>query len=210
MTPLRKHSGKHVFPLADTLRFLMFPSDFRFRNHVFPQSLTCAYVAETRYSVPETCYFVRSTVGNVKIRSGNLTCFSVFPSVSVTALICPKSFIFAETRFSNGNFSLFLHEINLWVFFLVNLHAMKTCSLYVRQIYTTIKLKSICVAIKILFHFLHIDSYQTMLILELHRENWSYRCESMCFGYWIKFLLILLQEHPFILLFVTYNVTAFY
>ena len=45
----------------------MFPTDFRFRNHVFPQSLTCAY------------YFVRSTGGNVKIRSGNLTCFSVFP-----------------------------------------------------------------------------------------------------------------------------------
>ena len=65
--------------------FYMFPTDFRFRNHVFPQSLTCVYVAETRYSVPETCYFVRSTGGNVKIRSGNLTCFSVFPSVSVTA-----------------------------------------------------------------------------------------------------------------------------
>ena len=26
MTPLRKHSGKPVFPLADTLRFLTFPS----------------------------------------------------------------------------------------------------------------------------------------------------------------------------------------
>ena len=26
MTPLRKHSGKRVFPLADTLRFFMFPS----------------------------------------------------------------------------------------------------------------------------------------------------------------------------------------
>ena len=59
--------------------FYMFPTDFRFRNHVFPQSLKCVYVAETRYSVPETCYFVRSTGGNVKIRSGNLTCFSVFP-----------------------------------------------------------------------------------------------------------------------------------
>ena len=67
------------------LLFYMFPTDFRFRNHVFPQSLTCVYVAETRYSVPETCYFVRSTGGNVKIRSGNLTCFSVFPSVFVTA-----------------------------------------------------------------------------------------------------------------------------
>ena len=65
--------------------FYMFPTDFRFTNHVFRQSLTCAYVAETQNSVPETCYFVRSTGGNVKIRSGNLPCFSVFPSVSVTA-----------------------------------------------------------------------------------------------------------------------------
>ena len=64
---------------------VQFPTDFCCRNHVFPQSLTCVYVAETRYSVPETCYFLLSTSGNVKIRSCNLTCFSVFPSFSVTA-----------------------------------------------------------------------------------------------------------------------------
>ena len=98
MTPLRKHSGKRVFGLADTLRFscfrrcvyngtgtpfYMFPTDFRFRNHVFPQPLTCVYVAETRNSATEICYFVPSSGGNVKILSGNLTGFSVFPSVSV-------------------------------------------------------------------------------------------------------------------------------
>ena len=54
-----------VFNGTGTL-FYTFPTDFRFRNHVFPQSLTCVYVAETRYSAPETCYFVRSTGGNVK------------------------------------------------------------------------------------------------------------------------------------------------
>ena len=32
MTPLRKHSGKRVFPLTDTLRFLMFPSPRFQRN----------------------------------------------------------------------------------------------------------------------------------------------------------------------------------
>ena len=32
MTPLRKHSSKRVFPLADTLRFLMFPS-LRFQQN---------------------------------------------------------------------------------------------------------------------------------------------------------------------------------
>ena len=47
---------------------------------------------------------------------------------------------------------------------------------------------------------------------ELHSGNRGYRCESTCFGYWIKFLLILFQEHPFIFiqLFITYNVTALY
>ena len=41
---------------------------------------------------------------------------------------------------------------------------------------------------------------------ELHSENQSYRCESTCFGYWIKFLLILFEEHlfTFIKLFITY------
>ena len=28
VTPLRKHSGKRMFPLANTLRFFMFPSSF--------------------------------------------------------------------------------------------------------------------------------------------------------------------------------------
>ena len=98
MTPLRKHSGKRVFWLADTLRFscfcrcvyngtgtlfYMFPTDFRFRNHLFPQPLTYVYVAETRISVRVTCFFIPSSGGNMKIRSGNLTGFSVFPSVSV-------------------------------------------------------------------------------------------------------------------------------
>ena len=41
--------------------------------------------------------------------------------------------------------------------------------------------------------------------MELDSKNWSYRCESTCFGYWIEFLLILFEEHPFIFikLFVT-------
>ena len=40
----------------------------------------------------------------------------------------------------------------------------------------------------------------------------SYRRESTFFGYWIKFLLILFEEHPFIFikLFITYNFTALY
>ena len=48
---------------------------------------------------------------------------------------------------------------------------------------------------------------------ELHSENRSYGCESTCFGYWIKSLLILFEEHPFIFieqLFITYNSTALY
>ena len=44
----------------------------------------------------------------------------------------------------------------------------------------------------------------------IHSENRSCRCESTFFGYWIKFLLILFEEHPFIFIkrFVTYNVTV--
>ena len=68
---------------AEHFFFYMFPIVFRFRNHVFPQSLTCVYVAETRNSVPETCSFVPSSGGNVKIQSSNLTGFSVFPALSV-------------------------------------------------------------------------------------------------------------------------------
>ena len=47
---------------------------------------------------------------------------------------------------------------------------------------------------------------------ELHSEIGSYRRESTFFGYWIKFLLILFEEHPFIFikLFITYNLTALY
>ena len=45
----------------------------------------------------------------------------------------------------------------------------------------------------------------------IHSENRSCRCKSTFFGYWIEFLLILFEEHPFILFikrFVTYSVTA--
>ena len=47
---------------------------------------------------------------------------------------------------------------------------------------------------------------------ELHSEIGSCRRESTFFGYWIKFLLILFEEHPFIFikLFITYNSTALY
>ena len=79
------HVSVAAFSKQNRTLFYMFPTDFHFRNHIFLQSLTCAYVTETPYSIPETCYFVRSTGRNVKIRSGNLTCFSVFPSVSITA-----------------------------------------------------------------------------------------------------------------------------
>ena len=123
MTPLPKQSGKRVFPWADT--FLHFSADVRFRNHLFPQSLTCVYVAETRISVPETYYFVPSTVGNVKTRSGSLTDFSVFPLPLPHKYVQKLGYSLAETKFSSWNFSLFLHKINLRVFFPVNLHTMK-------------------------------------------------------------------------------------
>ena len=72
--------------------FNMSLTDFGFRNHVFPQSLSCLYVAETWNSVPESCFFVPSSSRNVKIRSG---C-----SLSVT-------------KFFSWNFSQFFHKIIL-------------------------------------------------------------------------------------------------
>ena len=46
--------------------------------------------------------------------------------------------------------------------------------------------------------------------MKLDSKNRSYRCESTCFGYWIKFLLILFEEHlfTFIKLFITYCYSA--
>ena len=43
-------------------------------------------------------------------------------------------------------------------------------------------------------------------------EIGSYRRESLFFGYWIKFLLILFEKNPFIFvkLLITYNFTALY
>ena len=105
-------------------------ADVRFRNHLYPQSLTCVYVTETQISVPETYYFVPSTVGNVKLRFGNLTDFSVFLLPLLYKYVQKLGYSFAVTKFSSWTFSLFLHEISLRVFFSVNLHAMKTCSLY--------------------------------------------------------------------------------
>ena len=47
---------------------------------------------------------------------------------------------------------------------------------------------------------------------ELQGEIGSYRRKSTCFGYWIKFLLILFKNHSFLFinLFITYNFTALY
>ena len=70
------------------------------------------------------------------------------------------------------------------------------------------KLKRVVKAI--LFLILCISSL--LIKPELHSEIGSYRRESTFFGYWIKFLLILFEEHPFIFikLFITYNFTALY
>ena len=47
---------------------------------------------------------------------------------------------------------------------------------------------------------------------ELQSQIRSYRCESTFIGYWIKFRLILFEEHSFIFikLFITYNFTVLY
>ena len=54
MTPLRKRSGKRVFPLADTLRFLMFPSLRVERNIQFLED-NCKYEFIRVHYIPEPC-----------------------------------------------------------------------------------------------------------------------------------------------------------
>ena len=70
MTPLRKHSGKRVFPLADTLRFLMFPS-LRFQRN----RNTFLRVSD-RFPFQESCISAIVNVcvccGNALFRTGNL------------------------------------------------------------------------------------------------------------------------------------------
>ena len=70
MTLLRKHSGKRVFPLADTLRFLTFPSQRLQRNR------NTFFTCFRQISVSGITYFRNRYVclccGNSKFRNGNL------------------------------------------------------------------------------------------------------------------------------------------
>ena len=84
-TPLRKRNGKHVFPLTESWRFLMFPSLRTRRNRTtfflcfrrisakgnkcFRERNCVVTLAETQGNVPEMCLFVcfrlAETQGNV-------------------------------------------------------------------------------------------------------------------------------------------------
>ena len=70
MTPLRKHSGKRVFPLADTLRFLMFPSlRFQRNRNTFLHVSDRFPFQESRISaIVNVCL----CCGNAIFRTGNL------------------------------------------------------------------------------------------------------------------------------------------
>ena len=61
-------------------------------------------------------------------------------------------------------------------------------------------------------HAVFYQNITTQKVLLEKKRNWSYWCESTFFGYWIKFLLTLFEEHPFIFikLFIPYNCTALY
>ena len=70
MIPLRKHSGKRVFPLSDTLRFFMFPSLRLQRNrNTFLHVSDRFPFHESRISaIVNVCL----CCGNAKFRTGNL------------------------------------------------------------------------------------------------------------------------------------------
>ena len=70
MTPLRKHSGKRVFPLADTLQFLMFPLlRFQRNRNTFLHVSDRFPFQESRISaIVNVCL----CCGNAIFRTGNL------------------------------------------------------------------------------------------------------------------------------------------
>jgi len=70
VTPLRKHSGKRVFPLADTLRFLMFPSlRFpRYRNTFLRVSDRFPFQESRISAIVNVCLCCRNAI----FRTGNL------------------------------------------------------------------------------------------------------------------------------------------
>ena len=138
MTPLPKHR-RTLVSVGDTLRFFMFTTEtdhyFKcFRRRPFQESPIspivnmCLCCGNANFRT-RNLLLRSSTVGNVKLRFGNLTDFSVFLLPLLHKYVQKLGYSFAVTKFSSWNFSLFLYEINLRV----------------RQIYTTIKLKSICV-----------------------------------------------------------------
>jgi len=66
------------------------------------------------------------------------------------------------------------------------------------------KLKRVVKTWRHVLDFMHAVS-SLLIKPELHSQIGSYRCESTFFGHWIKFLLILFEEHLFIFiqLFIT-------
>ena len=71
------------------------------------------------------------------------------------------------------------------------------------------KIREVCKGMFLILCMHFFIAYQTRIT---GSEIRNYRRESTFFGYWIKFLLILFEKHPFIFikLFITYNFTALY
>ena len=132
MTPLPKQRQTRV-SVDITLRFFMFTTETDhcftcFRRRPF-QEIPISPIVNMRLC----CGNANFRTGNLLLRSfyrRNLTDFSVFLMPLLHKYVQNLGYSFAVTKFFSWNFSLFLHEIKLRVFFPINLHAMKTCSLY--------------------------------------------------------------------------------
>ena len=120
--------------LPRRLFFNMFPRDFRFRNHVFLQSLTFVYVAETRNSVPETYYFVLLQAETWRYYPAS---WRVFPCSRCPYCVNTSKNWVTHLRKPSFPFGIFLNSFRKLTFgyFSFNLHAMKTYSLYTSDKY---------------------------------------------------------------------------
>ena len=191
MTPLRKHSGKRVFPLADTLRFLVFPSlRFQRNRNTFLHVSDRFPFQESRISaIVNVCL----CCGNAIFRTGNLLfrsfywrkreryglatwlvflCFRLFPLLrkyvqKVSYL--PKP-VFPMAIFLHSYMKL-TFEYFSWLTYMQwrIVHYISQTNSYHHKT----KIHLCC--IKILFHFLHIDSYPAN-----NAYLWSYLIRRSC------------------------------
>ena len=122
MTPLWKHSGKRVFPLADTLRFLMFPSlRFQRNRNTFLHVSDRFPFQESRISaIVNVCL----RCGNSIFRTGNLLFRSFYWRKREDTVRQPDLFFCVSVCFryyvnTSKKFHICRNQVFQWQFFFI-------------------------------------------------------------------------------------------